>query len=59
MMEEKKKGFTYFVSKEQLDEYRKWPIARRLQWLFAANKMRKALAPETIKLQNAFRNGEL
>jgi len=34
MMTEQKKGFTYTVSQEQIDEYRKWPLDRRLKWLF-------------------------
>jgi len=59
MMEEKQKGFTYFVSKEQLDEYGKWPIARRLQWLFLANQLRKALPLDIIKVQDAFRGAEI
>jgi hypothetical protein len=59
MMEEKKKGFAYFVSREQIDEYRLWPMERRLQWLFLANKMRKSLPRKTIELQEAFRQGKI
>ena len=58
-MEEKKKGFAYFVSREQIEEYRRWPLERRLQWLFFANKMRRFLPPRTIELQNAFREGKI
>ncbi len=36
-------GFTYTVSREQIIEYRTWPLDRRLKWLFQANKMRKFL----------------
>jgi hypothetical protein len=58
-MEEKKKGFAYFVSRAQIEEYRRWPLERRLQWLFFANKMRRSLPPKTIELQNAFREGKI
>jgi hypothetical protein len=59
MTEEKRKGFTYFVSREQIDAYRKWPIERRLLWLFQANKIRRALPAKVIELQDAFRKGEI
>jgi len=47
-------GFTYTVSREQIDEYRKWPLDRRLKWLFYANKMRRLLPKKTIEVQEAF-----
>ena len=52
-------GFTYTVSREQIDEYRKWPLDRRLKWLFYANKMRKLLPKKTIEIQEAFRQGKI
>ncbi|MBM3254050.1 MAG: hypothetical protein FJZ16_07350 [Candidatus Omnitrophica bacterium] len=52
-------GFTYTVSKEQLDDYRKWPIERRLKWLFYGNKMRRFLPKKTIEIQELFRNGKI
>jgi len=58
-MTEERKGFTYYVSQEQIDEYRSWPIERRLQWLFFANRMRKHLPKKTIELQEAFRQGKI
>jgi len=58
-MEDQKKGFTYTVSKEQLDEYFRWPIERRLKWLYLANKMRKSLPRKTIEIQELFRSGKL
>ena len=58
-MEENRKGFTYYVSQEQMDEYIKWPVERRLKWLFLANKMRKSLPRKTIELQEAFRQGKI
>jgi hypothetical protein len=59
MMTEQKKGFTYTVSREQIIEYRTWPLDRRLKWLFYANKMRKLLPKKTIKIQEAFRQGKI
>jgi len=58
-MKEQRKGFAYTVSREQIDEYRKWPLERRLQWLFLANKMRKSLSRKTIELQEAFRQAKI
>jgi hypothetical protein len=59
MMGRKKKGFSYTVSQEQIDEYCRWSIERRLQWLFLANKMRKSLPRKTIELQEAFRQAKI
>jgi hypothetical protein len=59
VMNESKKGFTYTVSREQIDEYRAWSLDRRLKWLFYANKMRKLLPPKTIEIQEAFRQGKI
>jgi hypothetical protein len=58
-MRKQNKGFSYTVGREQIDEYRRWPIERRLQWLFLANKMRKSLPKKTIKLQEAFREAKI
>ena len=52
-------GFTYTVSREQIDEYRKWPLDRRLKWLFQANKMRKLLPQKTIEIQESFRQAKI
>jgi hypothetical protein len=58
-MEGTRKGFSYTVVKEQIDDYRTWPMKRRLQWLLAGNLLRKSLPRETIELQEAFRQGKL
>jgi hypothetical protein len=58
-MTEQKKGFTYTVSREQMDEYRKWPLDRRLKWLFQANKMRRLLPKKIIEIQEAFRQAKI
>lgn len=52
-------GVTYTVSKEQLDDYRKWPIERRLKWLYFANKIRRFLPKKTIEIQEMFRSGKI
>ncbi len=59
MKEEAKKGFSYTVSDEQLDEYRKWPPERKLRWIYEANRMRKSLPKKTIEIQELFRRGEI
>ena len=56
---EEKKGFSYFLTEEQIDEYRSWPVERRLQWLFIANKLRRDLPKKTIEIQEAFRQGKI
>ncbi len=58
-MTEQKKGYTYTVSREQIDEYRTWPLDRRLKWLFYSYKMRKLLPQKTIEIQEAFRQGKI
>jgi hypothetical protein len=58
-MKKRATGFAYFVSREQIDEYRKWPLERRLRWLFLANKMRRSLPARTVELQEAFRAGKI
>ena len=58
-MEEKRKGFSYYVSREQIDEYRSWSIERRLEWLYLGNKLRKSLPRKIIEIQEAFRQGKI
>lgn len=53
------RGFTYHVTPERLYEYQKWPIARRLRWLYLANKMRRSFPKKTLEIQDAFRRGDL
>jgi len=54
-----KRGFSYYVSQEQINDYRTWPLERRLKWLFLCNKMRKSLNPKVIEIQDAFRSGKI
>ncbi len=57
-MGKKTKGYSYTVSKEQIEEYGKWPLERRLAWLYEANKLRRFLPSEQIRIQDEFRRGE-
>lgn len=59
MMDKKKKGFSYILNKEQIEEYRSWPLERRLQWLYFANKLRRDLPKKIIEIQEAFRQGRV
>jgi hypothetical protein len=59
MKKRQEKGFSYTVSREQIDEYRRWSIDRRLQWIFQGNKMRKSLPKKTTDIQEAFRQGKI
>jgi hypothetical protein len=54
-----RKGFDYHVSQEQIDEYRTWPYARRLEWLLAGNRLRQALPLRIKEIQDKFRRGEI
>jgi len=58
-MEKERKGFSYTLKDEQIEEYRKWPIEKRLEWLLQGNKMRKGLPKETIEIQELFREGKI
>ncbi|MDQ1239810.1 MAG: hypothetical protein QG577_1996 [Thermodesulfobacteriota bacterium] len=53
------KGFSYYVSQEQINDYRNWPLERRLKWLLLSNKMRKLLGSKTVELHDAFRSGKI
>jgi len=54
-----RKGFSYTVTREQIEEYRKWPIEKRLKWLLWGNKMRRLLPKKTIEIQELFRSGKI
>jgi len=59
MMRNPNRGFAYTVDPKQIDEYRKWPMERRLRWLLMGNRMRKLLPQETKALQDEFRDGHI
>ncbi len=58
-MEGKTGGFRYYLSPHQLEEYRKWPLERRLAWLLAGNRLRRNLPKKVLEIQDAFRRGEM
>jgi hypothetical protein len=53
------RGFRYYVEPAQIEEYRKWPLARRLEWLLEGNRLRRILPAKTIAVQEAFRQGKI
>lgn len=58
-MSDKAKGYSYFVGREQIEQYKAWPVIRRLAWLLEGNKLRKNLPDKTIAFQEAFRQGKV
>ena len=58
-MEGKRGGFRYHLTPQQLEEYGKWSLERRLAWLLAANRMRRSLPRKSREIQDAFRRGEM
>ncbi len=57
-MEEK--GYSYFVTDEQIREYMKLTSEEKLQWLEEANEFIQAASDERkIEVRNMFRKGEL
>ncbi|MDA3792365.1 MAG: hypothetical protein PF545_01740 [Elusimicrobia bacterium] len=44
-----KKGFDYFLEEEKLKDYKEKPTEKKLQWLYAANKLRKYYPKEVIE----------
>jgi hypothetical protein len=53
------RGFAYTVDKKQVDDYRKWPMERRVRWLLLGNRLRKSLPQKTKDLHDAFRQGKI
>jgi len=59
-MESKKKGgFEYYLSKEKIREYSKWPVEKRLKWLSQFNELRKYYPKEIIESHEKYRKGEI
>jgi len=53
------KGFEYYVEKEKLEEYKKWPAVDKLRWLSEWNRLRKYYPKRTKEIQEKFRKGEI
>jgi hypothetical protein len=47
------RGFSYTVDQRQIDEYSKWPMERRLQWLLLGDRLRISLHIKTKDLHDA------
>ena len=58
-MSDRARGYSYSVGRGQIEQYKAWPITRRLAWLFEGNKLRKNLPKKTIAIQDAFRQGKV
>jgi hypothetical protein len=56
-MGERRGGFKYTVSLEQIRDYSRWPIEKRLAWLYQGNVLRKAYPRRIKELQDKFRKG--
>jgi hypothetical protein len=59
MAKSNRTGYRYYLSDETLEQYRKKPMALRLQWLYMANVFRMGYSRRTIKMQDRFRSGKL
>ena len=55
MLKKASGGYAGMVSRQTIEEYRKWPMERRLRWLMAGIRLRRSLPEKTVALQDAFR----
>jgi hypothetical protein len=57
---QRKRGYSYSVTDEQIRRWRALPTCDKLQWLEDANRLlAAALSPKTRAIQDRFRRGEL
>lgn len=54
-----KKGFSYNLDEEILEDYREKPLKLRLKWLYMGNLLRKGYSKRVSKLQDKFREGKM
>ena len=55
-----KKGFSYYVSREQIEAFRKLPVEERLRWLEEAREfMIRFMPPRNWEILQKFRRGEI
>ncbi|MEW6618732.1 MAG: hypothetical protein AB1422_05210 [bacterium] len=59
MEKNKKGGFEYYLTNEQIEDYNNWPVEMRLKWLSEFNALRKYYPKEIIESHEKFRSGEL
>jgi hypothetical protein len=58
--QKERKGFSYHVTDEQIEAYRKLPIEERLRWLEEAREfLAKILPNEQLEIMEKFRRGEI
>ncbi|MBN2842730.1 MAG: hypothetical protein JXM68_06545 [Sedimentisphaerales bacterium] len=54
------KGYSYFVTDEQIREYMKLTTAEKLEWLEEANEFIQAASDDkTREIRDKFRKGEI
>ncbi len=54
-----KGGFSYHPTREQIEEYKKWPAEWKLAWLSnAAQFLQEALPPKGKVIMEKYRKGE-
>jgi hypothetical protein len=53
--EKHRRGFLYFLTDEQLESYRRKPLALRLEWLYQGNLLRMYLPRRIRERQDRFR----
>ncbi|MFW6172154.1 MAG: hypothetical protein ACOC5T_00205 [Elusimicrobiota bacterium] len=54
-----KKGFDYYLEEEILEDYKKKPLEKKLQWLYAGNKLRMNCSEEVKQRHEKYRRGEI
>jgi len=55
----KKGGFSYTLSLKRIRDYSRWPLDRRLAWLYQGNLLRMVYPKQIREIQEKFRKGEL
>ncbi|MFW6172150.1 MAG: hypothetical protein ACOC5T_00185 [Elusimicrobiota bacterium] len=55
----RKKGFDYYLEEEILEGYKKKSVEKKLQWLYAGNKLRINCPDEVKERQEKYRRGEI
>jgi hypothetical protein len=55
-----RKGYAYYVTRQQIADWIRVPAALKLRWLEAANRfLNKALTPEARRIRELFRQGRI
>lgn len=59
MKNKKKGGFEYYLEREKIQDYSRWPAEKKLKWLSEFNELRKYYPKEIIESHEKFRKGEI